>query len=157
MNEKRIWFFCFLVWSCIFAVLYLAGCASDEIFERGDFTHQILRARVGYAGLTNSKCLAHQDGDSTKPCIKWDIVAYNLEDEGIRKQLRQAAIICKLGEVRYQVCQDKPGLCHRERHCEVWVFGCKMTEDYVAQAETQRLVLGGLRCFDENTFDYNKM
>lgn len=157
--NARLWTICILVWCGVFTLLYLTGCASDPVYQRGPLSRQILRVRLAY-GLSNSRCLERQG--SLQICTKWDMISYDLSDAGLRSELRQTGFICKYGDskvahARYQICLDKPGYCHRERHCDWWVFGCKMEEDYIPQTELQRLVNADMRCFAEDVFDYPDM
>ncbi len=87
-------------------ILLLAACASGQRHVLGN---QILRARPGHSPhLTNR---AYEKG-ADEMVVK----EYDLGDPAFRELAHKLKIVCKLGNQRWSICRDKPGICRDQFH-----------------------------------------
>ena len=96
---SRFLYFFFSVWLSLFS-----SCSS---LDHGPLIEQELRFRPTYNGPTHATCLEFINGD----CISQDVIVYDFHNESDLKRLRDVKLICKVGERRFYVCEDKPALC----------------------------------------------
>ena len=96
--------FSFLFYSLLCFVFLAISCTS---LTHDPLIDQELRARPGFAGLTNTTCRSIFFG----VCSHQDVLVYSFGDEATLKRLRAVKLICKVGEKRFHICGDKPALC----------------------------------------------
>lgn len=136
-------------------ILFLHGCQSAPMTPQHALTDQIISPRPDHSpNLTNSHCIEQLKGE----CNKLEITDYNLNDEKFRHDANDLDFICNVGNRRFKICMDKPGLCRRECHKKCFLFICgkeDCNEEYIPVDRYQFLIDSKSRCFNKGTYPFD--
>jgi len=103
MTKEFLSYWCSLsLWLCSASLFF--SCSS---LDHGPLIEQELRFRPGYEGLTHTTCWEFFDGS----CIEQSVLYYDFKNPEHLKRLRDIRLICKVGDRRFYICEDKAALC----------------------------------------------
>lgn len=86
--------------------LLLVSLVSCATYNHGALIEQELRFRPGYKGLTHAV-----NDEFLWIRYNFRIVEYDFLNPADLRRLREIKLVCKVGERRFHVCADRPGLC----------------------------------------------
>lgn len=142
------------------ALFLLSGCATVKEGFGGVYYHkpllkQILRAREGFKGLTNRICA---EKNWFGECTKYDIVAYDLEQKGVRDDLVALQFRCVIGGKRYKIDPVAPQFI-RYRYpteCFLGVWPCDRGElqkvSPISVTKTDYLISANAVCWSHKAY-----
>lgn len=134
----------------IFLLLLLLGCVSvPPAYPELILGEQILRPRAGHDGyLTNS----HYEVDPISKLNTEIIKSYDFNDAAFRKEANDLDFACKVGDKRFKICMDKPGLCRKYK--SGWF---SHDEEYLPASNYKLMLDAGTKCFSVNKYSWGAL
>lgn len=140
--------------ACAIAMLFVAymltGCAGGTLNPHAPLFKQIVRMRVGHAGLTHQICA---EKNWVGQCQKFDLIEYDLNSAAIRKGFVDFQFICMIANSRYKIDLDQPRFV-RFKRIRKWFLAPEETvvEKEIAYKDTQFLINAGTFCYSEKAY-----
>jgi hypothetical protein len=140
-------------WVIIAAIMIFfigQGCVSQGS-PRSEVSHQIMKPRDGYKGLTNQICLQYKFAGG---CEKYDVVEYDLNDAKVRSDLISFGFVCKIAGRRFKIDPDQAGFARYEAKRACWLFCKKKVEivERVPVSNYKYLIDAGTVCYSERVY-----
>jgi len=137
--KKDSWAFSFFCYLFLLGSLFLFFVSCSSI-DHGPLIEQEMRFRIGHTGLTHTACREFFDGS----CMTQDLVEYDFQDPKTLERLRAIRLICKVGERRFHICDDKIGLCSNSEETKEFlgvVYSTKIVTEILYMPEDLQVLL----------------
>lgn len=130
--------------------LLLSACAGNPVAPHAPLFKQIVRMRVGHAGLTHQVCA---EKNWLGACQKFDLIEYDLSSAAIRKGFVDFQFICMVAGSRYKIDPDQPRFV-RFKTVQDWFLAPKrlVVDKEIPSSNSQLLINAGTFCYSEKAY-----